>query len=250
MSCRGDRRNTAARAVTRTAVADPRGRTHRKRSRSALDYAHRQGVVHRDIKPENILLHDGQALVADFGIALACRRRRQRMTQTGLSLGTPQYMEPEQAMGEKSIDARSDVYALGAVTYEMLTGDAPFTGSTVQAIVAKVLSAEAERRRAAQDDSAACERRADVARQAAADRFATAAEFKDAINRSGYTGASTQASGASVRNAGSTRTVKQRALSAVPWHWPSRAGTSAWLATAPHGNVAASREPLRDALHS
>ena len=108
---------------------------------SALDYAHRQGVMHRDIKPENILLHDGQAIVADFGIALAVQSAGgQRMTQTGLSLGAPQYMSPEQAMGERSIDARSDIYALGAVAYEMLAGDAPFTGSSVQAIVAKVLS--------------------------------------------------------------------------------------------------------------
>jgi hypothetical protein len=108
---------------------------------SALDYAHRQGVIHRDIKPENILLHDGQALVADFGIALAVQHAGgARMTQTGLSLGTPQYMSPEQAMGEKLIDARSDIYALGAVTYEMLAGDAPFTGGSVQAIVAKIMT--------------------------------------------------------------------------------------------------------------
>jgi eukaryotic-like serine/threonine-protein kinase len=110
---------------------------------SALDYAHRQNVIHRDIKPENILLHDGSALVADFGIALAVQQAGgQRITQTGLSLGTPSYMSPEQAMGERVIDARSDVYALGAMTYEMLAGEPPFTGPTVQAIVAKVLSSE------------------------------------------------------------------------------------------------------------
>jgi len=113
---------------------------------SALEHAHKQGIIHRDIKPENILLQDGSALVADFGIALAVRSAGgQRLTQTGLSLGTPQYMSPEQAMGERVIDARSDVYALAAVTYEMLTGDPPFTGSSVQAVVAKVMSAEPER---------------------------------------------------------------------------------------------------------
>ena len=110
---------------------------------SALDYAHRHGVIHRDIKPENILLHDGQALVADFGIALAVSHAGgSRMTETGMSLGTPHYMSPEQAMGEREITARSDVYALGCVTYEMLIGDPPFTGSTAQAIVAKVLTAD------------------------------------------------------------------------------------------------------------
>src|SRR5215218_9466473 len=108
---------------------------------SALDYAHRHGVVHRDIKPENILLHDGRALVADFGIALAASKAGgNRMTETGMSLGTPHYMSPEQAMGEREITARSDVYAIGVVLYEMLTRDPPFTGSTAQAIVARVLT--------------------------------------------------------------------------------------------------------------
>ena len=90
----------------------------------ALDYAHRHGVIHRDIKPENILLHDGRAMVADFGIALAAARSEggSRITETGMSLGTPYYMSPEQAMGEREITARSDVYALGCVLYEMLTG--------------------------------------------------------------------------------------------------------------------------------
>ena len=108
----------------------------------ALDHAHGTGVVHRDIKPENILLQDGHALVADFGIALAVQQAGgQRMTQTGLSLGTPQYMSPEQAMGDRVVDARTDVYALAAVTYEMLVGEPPFTGANAQAIVAKVLTA-------------------------------------------------------------------------------------------------------------
>ncbi len=107
----------------------------------ALDYAHRHNVIHRDIKPENILLHDGRALVADFGIALAASKAGgARMTETGMSLGTPTYMSPEQAMGEREITARSDVYALGCVTYEMLLGEPPFTGPTAQAIVAKVMT--------------------------------------------------------------------------------------------------------------
>src|ERR1051325_5329889 len=95
---------------------------------SALDYAHRHGVVHRDIKPENILLHEGQAMVADFGIALAISAAGgTRLTQTGLSLGTPQYMSPEQATGERSIDARTEQYSLGCAAYEILTGPPPFT---------------------------------------------------------------------------------------------------------------------------
>jgi len=107
----------------------------------ALDYAHRHGVIHRDIKPENILLHDGRAQVADFGIALAASKAGgTRMTETGMSLGTPHYMSPEQAMGEREITAASDVYALGCVLYEMLTGEPPFTGPTAQAIVARVMT--------------------------------------------------------------------------------------------------------------
>jgi serine/threonine-protein kinase len=156
---------------------------------SALDYAHRQHVVHRDIKPENILLHDGSALVADFGIALAVQTAGgQRMTQTGLSLGTPQYMSPEQAMGEKSIDARSDVYALGAVTYEMLTGDAPFTGSTVQAIVAKVLSADPERPTLMRKTIPSHVEAAVLMALAKlpADRFDSAAKFADALGNATF----------------------------------------------------------------
>src|SRR5881398_3180668 len=108
---------------------------------SALDYAHRHGVIHRDIKPENILFQDGQAVVADFGIALALTAAAgSRLTQTGLSLGTPQYMSPEQATGDRVIDARTDIYSLGAVTYEMLVGEPPHSGSTSQAIIARVLT--------------------------------------------------------------------------------------------------------------
>ncbi len=114
---------------------------------SALDYAHRHGVIHRDIKPENILLHDGAALVADFGIALAVSAARtgERITQTGMSVGTPQYMSPEQASGERDITGRADIYALGAVTYEMLVGEPPFTGPSTQAIVAKIMTEDPPR---------------------------------------------------------------------------------------------------------
>ena len=108
---------------------------------SALGYAHRHNVIHRDLKPENILLHEGQPLIADFGIALAVSNAGGgRITQTGLSLGTPQYMSPEQATGDRVVDARTDIYSLGAVTYEMLVGDPPHVGSTSQAIIAKLLT--------------------------------------------------------------------------------------------------------------
>ncbi len=150
----------------------------------ALHYAHGLGVIHRDVKPENILLQGGHALVADFGIALAVQTAGgQRMTQTGLSLGTPQYMSPEQAMGERSVDARSDIYALGAVTYEMLTGDPPFTGSSVQAIVAKVMTDKPAPIRTTRDTvSPAVEHTVLKAlAKLPADRFASAAAFAAAL---------------------------------------------------------------------
>ena len=153
----------------------------------ALDYAHRHGVIHRDIKPENILLHDGSALVADFGIALAASTAGTRMTETGMSLGTPHYMSPEQAMGEREITARSDVYALGCVTYEMLAGDPPFTGSTAQAIVAKVVT-EQPRSLTAQRHTVPEYLEAAVLtalEKLPADRFATAAEFAEALSGRG-----------------------------------------------------------------
>ena len=108
---------------------------------AALDYAHRHGVVHRDIKPENVLFQDHQAVVADFGIALAVSAAAgSRLTETGLSLGTPQYMSPEQATGDRLIDARSDIYSLATVLYEMLAGEPPITGPTVQSVIAKVVT--------------------------------------------------------------------------------------------------------------
>ena len=103
----------------------------------ALEHAHRQGIVHRDIKPDNIMFQDGHALVADFGIGKAVSDvRSETLTDTGMSIGTPAYMSPEQASGE-AVDARSDIYSLGCVLYEMLVGEAPFTGPSVQAVIAK-----------------------------------------------------------------------------------------------------------------
>ena len=103
----------------------------------ALAYAHARGVVHRDIKPENVMLHEGEAMVTDFGIAKAVSGEGESLTQTGISLGTPAYMSPEQASGQHEIDGRSDVYSLGCVLYELLAGEPPFMGPTVQAVIAK-----------------------------------------------------------------------------------------------------------------
>ena len=107
----------------------------------ALDHAHARGIVHRDVKPENVLLHEGHALVADFGIALALEHAGgERLTRTGLTLGTPLYMAPEQAAGERALDARVDIYALGAVLYEMLVGEPPFAAESRQVIIQRTLS--------------------------------------------------------------------------------------------------------------
>ena len=152
---------------------------------SALEHAHKQGIIHRDIKPENILLQDGAAVVADFGIALAVQSAGgARMTQTGLSLGTPQYMSPEQAMGERAIDARTDVYALGAVTYEMLIGEPPFTGASTQAIVARVLTERPASLRTVRDTVPVVVEQAVMQALAKlpADRFASAGAFVLALS--------------------------------------------------------------------
>jgi serine/threonine-protein kinase len=151
---------------------------------SALQYAHERKIIHRDVKPENILLQSGQPLVADFGIALAISHAGgQRLTETGLSLGTPHYMSPEQATGDRELDARSDVYSLGAMVYEMLTGDPPHTGSTVQAIIAQILTEDARpltaRRRTVPAHMDAAVRKALA--KLPADRFATAAQFAAAL---------------------------------------------------------------------
>ncbi len=145
----------------------------------ALDFAHRHGVIHRDIKPENILLTDGQALVADFGIARAIGATTESLTSTGMSLGTPAYMSPEQATGERNIDARSDIYSLGCMLYEMLAGEPPFNGPSVQAVIAAVITGSP--RPLTSVRPAVSRQLADVINQAMAktpaDRPSTAGEF-------------------------------------------------------------------------
>ena len=193
----------------------------------ALDYAHRHGVIHRDIKPENILLHDGRAVVADFGIALAVSAASgPRMTQTGLSLGTPQYMAPEQAMGERKIDGRADVYALGAVLYEMLIGEPPFTGATVQAIVAKVLTERPTNPTAVRDT---IPRHVEATTLKAlaklpADRFATPALFADALAHPEIMAATAAAHAASTND---SRRGVRRYLAASPVIYALLASTAA-----------------------
>ncbi len=148
----------------------------------ALDYAHRHGVIHRDIKPENILLSDGHALVADFGIARALGGD-EHLTETGMAVGTPAYMSPEQAAGERDLDARTDIYSLGTVLYETLAGEPPFAGPTMQAMAARRLSSEAPSVR--QYRSAVPEAVDRAVRKALArvpaDRFASAGELARAL---------------------------------------------------------------------
>jgi serine/threonine-protein kinase len=184
---------------------------------SALQYAHERGVVHRDIKPENILLQSGQALVADFGIALAVSQAGgSRLTETGLSLGTPHYMSPEQATGDRDIDARSDIYSLGAMVYEMLVGDPPHTGSNLQAIIAKILSDEPSpvtrsRKTVPPNVEAAVSK---ALAKVAADRFGTASEFSGALTNPNFT----------------TPTVRVTAPASAPQR--ERRGFPTWLTAA------------------
>ncbi len=154
----------------------------------ALDHAHRRSVVHRDIKPDNILFHDGQAVVADFGIALALTAAGgKRLTETGLSIGTPYYMSPEQATGDRQLDARTDIYSLGCVLYEMLAGEPPYSGPTTQAVIARILTERPRELRMLRESVPPALDRV-VATSLArlpADRQATAAEFGEALARAG-----------------------------------------------------------------
>ncbi len=170
---------------------------------NALDYAHRRGVIHRDIKPENILLHDGRPMVADFGIALAVSAAAGgRMTETGLSLGTPYYMSPEQATADKEISARSDVYSLASVLYEMLTGNPPHVGSSAQQIIMKIVTDAArpvsELRKTVPNNVAAAVDQA--LQKLPADRFESAAAFAAALKNPAFGAATIRAAGSATRS--------------------------------------------------
>jgi serine/threonine-protein kinase len=184
----------------------------------ALHFAHQRGIVHRDIKPENILLQQGKPVVADFGIALAVSHAGgARLTETGLSLGTPHYMSPEQATGDRELDARSDVYSLGAMVYEMLAGEPPHHGNTVQAIIARILSEDPQpvtRQRPAVPPhvDAAIRKALD---KTPADRFPSAAKFAEALTNPSFTLSHTAVAPAAAAGAPTRRPVLTMALAAV-----------------------------------
>jgi len=173
---------------TQLAVADA-GRITQEVA-DALDYAHRHGVIHRDIKPENILLHDGRPMVADFGIALAVSAAAGgRMTETGLSLGTPHYMSPEQATADKDVTGRSDIYSLASVLYEMLAGQPPHLGGSAQQIILKIIAAPVEpvttyRKSVPTNVSAALTK---ALEKIPADRFETVKGFAEALGDTEFT---------------------------------------------------------------
>ena len=160
---------------------------------AALDYAHRQNVLHRDIKPENILLHESNAMVADFGIGKALSGKAS-ITSTGMSIGTPSYMSPEQASADSELDGRSDQYSLGSVLYELLTGEPPFTGPTAQAIIAKRFMTPVPKVSVSRDVPDALERAVTKSlARTPADRFSSLADFSEALRTAmrGTTGSTT-----------------------------------------------------------
>jgi tRNA A-37 threonylcarbamoyl transferase component Bud32 len=178
---------------------------------SALHYAHTHGVIHRDIKPENILLHDGRPMVADFGIALAVSAAAGgRMTETGLSLGTPHYMSPEQATAEKEITARSDVYSLGSVLYEMLAGQPPHLGGSAQQIIMKIITETAQDvtvlRKSVPPNVAAAVGKA--LEKLPADRFESAKAFAEALANPAF---------GAMPGASASRGVRAGAGAGSPW---------------------------------
>jgi hypothetical protein len=205
----------------------------------ALAYAHERHVVHRDLKPENILLHAGQPVIADFGIALAVSNAGgPRITQTGLSLGTPAYMSPEQATGDRAIDGRTDVYSLGAVLYEMLVGDPPHAAGTAQAIIAKVLTERAPNVRTLRPSVPEHVARSiqKALEKLPADRFATASEFADALRGVRPVGVDASATHASapVQSERGRRTAARALARWAPWAIAAAASTVAVVASLRH----------------
>ena len=210
----------------------------RRRWPTPLDYAHRHGVIHRDIKPENILLHDGRPMVADFGIALAVSAAAGgRMTETGLSLGTPHYMSPEQATAEKEITGRSDVYSLASVLYEMLTGNPPHVGATAQQIIMKIITEQApavtQFRKSVPPNVAAAV--AHALEKLPADRFESAAAFAQALGDASFHGTTVAVGGVSAAG----RATSRRTLIALAAVAVLSTGLAAWslLRATPDGPV-------------
>lgn len=201
---------------------------------SALGYAHEHGVIHRDLKPENILMQSGQPVIADFGIALAVSNAGgTRVTQTGLSLGTPQYMSPEQASGDRVIDARSDIYSLAAVTYEMLGGEPPHSGTSAQAIMAKLMTKDPQplqslRKTVPVHVACAVEK---ALSKLPADRFARAEDFAAALQNSAFT-LPLRAGMESVGDAGARTRLKKMAYSALGIA-AAMTGVAAWALLKP-----------------
>jgi hypothetical protein len=195
----------------------------------ALDYAHSRGVIHRDIKPENILMQGGRPMIADFGIALAVSAAAGgRMTETGLSLGTPHYMSPEQATAEKEITSRADIYSLASVLYEMLTGEPPHMGNSAQQIIMKIITEPAAavtkfRKSVPPNVAAAVAKALD---KLPADRFESAKTFADALGNPALTVAGSATAGAA--NDAATGTISGRTRAR---HWAIGAGVGA-IATA------------------
>ncbi len=197
---------------------------------NALDYAHGHGIIHRDLKPENILLQHGQPVVADFGIALAVSNAGgARVTQTGLSLGTPQYMSPEQATGDRTIDARTDIYSLAAMTYEMLAGEPPHTGTSAQAIIAKLMTTEPQPVRTLRPSVPANVAMAveQGLAKLPADRFGSAKVFSDALTNASFTTSLRSVTAAPSRSRRGVEltlgAVAAASLVAAGWMWTHRA---------------------------
>jgi serine/threonine-protein kinase len=217
----------------------------------ALDYAHRHGVIHRDIKPENILLHDGRPMAADFGIALALSAAAGgRMTETGMSLGTPHYMSPEQATADKEITGRSDIYSLGSVRFEMLTGNPPHVGSSAQQIIMKIIAEPVEPvtkyRKSVPPNVAAAV--AKSLEKLPADRFETAKAFGEALGNPAYTNAAFSGTGMNAGGGAANAWMFNRLAVATSVLAVAAVGTTlwGWLKPAPPAVISHQRIVLWD----